>query len=134
MEIMIRNKENVELSLPVNSAYINAARQTAFSVAGRLGFDAQEAYDIKTAVSEACEYLIRRLKDGAARAYKIVFEVFDDYMNIHMSCPSNLIKKPDSHALADIPNFSRIRRLMDYAEIKDDGEFISIVMSKRYND
>ena len=45
------NAESVELTLPINAAYISAARLTASSIANRLGFGIEEVEDIKTAVS-----------------------------------------------------------------------------------
>jgi len=131
MEALITGSENVELSLPVNAAYVGAAKQTAFAVAGRLGFDAQEAYDIKTAVSEACGFLLKILKDVEIHAYTILFEVFEDRMNINISCPSAPLPQNDPDADYSL---MRIQSLVDEAYIQNNGETIEIFMSKHNNE
>jgi len=63
----------VELSLPVNAAYVSAARLTASSIANRMSFDIDEIEDIKSAVSEACAFLIKYLPNDSKAMVKIRF-------------------------------------------------------------
>ncbi|MCL2704224.1 MAG: hypothetical protein FWE91_11555 [Defluviitaleaceae bacterium] len=129
-EDILHETENVELSLPVNAAYISAAKQTAFSVAGRMGFDAQEQHDIKTAVSEACAYLIKGLAGGAAKAYTITFRLTGGHISISMSCPSG-----DITSFTDGDNnLQKIRYLVDHFEILNNGSVFEIAMSKNHNE
>lgn len=67
------NMENIELSLPVNSAYVSAARLTSSSIAERLGFDDEEIEEIKTTVSEACSLIIRKAGTAQNATFRIVF-------------------------------------------------------------
>ena len=124
IEIRPEGFENIELSLPINAAYITAARQTAFSVAGKLGFDAEETDDIKTAVSEACVYVIKRMS-GRGGAYKITFSVSSDFIYIRLSCPQT------AYAAASDRSLPLIESLMDEVEIRDKGGVFEIIMSKR---
>ena len=54
------NSEYIRLSFPVNPAYVSSARLTVSSIANRIRFDIDEIEDIKTAVSEACTYIIKQ--------------------------------------------------------------------------
>ena len=116
--------ENIELALPVNAAYVSAAKQTAFSVAGRLGFDAQEADDIKTAVSEACVYIIKRQGTGT---YKITFSMSSDHIHIRLGCPSEKRVEPTNGDYS----LPLIKSLMDSVDILDGEGVFEIVMSKK---
>ena len=54
------NSEYIRLSFPVNPAYVSSARLTVSSIANRIRFDIDEIEDLKTAVSEACTYIIKQ--------------------------------------------------------------------------
>ena len=55
------NNELIKLQFPINPAYVSSARLTVSSIANRLSFDIDETEDLKSAVSEACAYIIKRL-------------------------------------------------------------------------
>lgn len=74
--------ENIELSLPLNAAYVSAARLTASSIANRLGFDIDEIEDIKVAVSESCTYIIKRAGDSKTSYFKLGFYMKDNQLKI----------------------------------------------------
>lgn len=69
----IITNENIQLSLPVNAAYVSAARLTASSIAFRMGFDIDDIEDIKAAVSEACTFIIKKSKPTIDNEFKISF-------------------------------------------------------------
>lgn len=79
------NNETIELTLPVNAAYVSAARLTASSVANRLGFDIDEIEDIKAAVSEACTYIIKKYHSSSKNSFKIIFLMANDTLKISIS-------------------------------------------------
>lgn len=72
----------ISLTLPVDPAYVSAARLTASSVANRMGFDIDEIEDIKAAVSEAGTYIIKHCSSGNAEGIQISFEIEEDEMVI----------------------------------------------------
>lgn len=79
---MSNSNESVELTLPINAAYISAARLTASSIANRLGFGIEEIEDIKTAVSEACTFIIERLSGQSQSPFKLMFKPEKNCVNI----------------------------------------------------
>ena len=127
IENILSSFENIELALPANVAYVATAKQTAFSIAGRLGFDAMESHDIKIAVSEACAFLIKRLT-GGGKTYKITFSVSNWHIHIRLSCPSAELANCGSGDCSLTP----IRSLMDEIDIIDCDGLFEIVMSKRH--
>ena len=82
MELYDSVSEVIELSLPANAAYVSAARLTASSIANRVNFDIDEIEDIKSAVSEACAFLIKTLPHDLKAAFKIKFSLGDAYLEI----------------------------------------------------
>lgn len=121
--------ENVELSLPVNAAYVSAARQTAASITGRLGFDADEIEDVKMAVSEACAYFIKALDYCGHQSYKLCFGLRQDYVEVSLSCAAvNPAFDRDDYGLVLIKN------LMEGFGVTQNGGVFTLVMAKRHKD
>ena len=118
--------ENIELSLPVNAAYVSAARFTAQSIAGRIGFDAVEVEDIKTAVSEACTYIIKKLI-VADTAFKITFMLELDYIEIHLSCGATGEKNDETDY-----SMPMVRALMDNVRTELKEGLFELVMTKKH--
>lgn len=78
------NEDCIELALPVNPAYVSAARLTASSIANRLGFNIEDIEDIKAAVSEACTYLIKQNSIGISNMFKIKFVLKKESLEISL--------------------------------------------------
>ena len=77
--------EIIELSLPTNTAYLSTARLTASSIANRQGFDIDEMEDIKSAVSEACAYVIRKAQGRPCKLFRLIFSIGDGFVDIQLS-------------------------------------------------
>ncbi len=75
----------IELGLPINPAYVSAARLTASSIANRMGFNIEEIEDIKAAVSEACTYLIKRNLHSNSKMFQIQFRLIDNTLEINLT-------------------------------------------------
>jgi len=69
----MNNTDLIRLSFPVNPAYVSSARLTVGSIANRIRFDIDEIEDIKTAVSEACTYIIKRSSSFDGSNFEICF-------------------------------------------------------------
>ncbi len=123
------NKENIELSLPVNAAYVSAARLTASSVANRLGFNIEEIEDIKAAVSEACTYIIKKSFANKVNTFKIIFMMQEGALEIHISSEIKLMETESDEEMSLL----MVKALMDKLEITttDDSQ-IQIIMSKEH--
>ncbi len=119
---------NIELSLPANAAYVSAARQTATSIAGRLGFDADEVEDIKAAVSEACIYAIRKLAHNKKGGFKLVFIPSYGFLEIRIYCPAERGNDTGDYSLM------LVKGLTDSLKITEDSGFTVMVMTKRHKD
>ena len=77
-------KDSIELSLPINAAYVSAARLTASTIANRMRFDTDEIEDVKAAVSEACAYIISRARRSDNEMFKIVFDVSGGILSVKL--------------------------------------------------
>lgn len=120
--------ENIELSLPVNAAYVSAARLTASSIAGRLGFDADEIEDIKTAVSEACTYIIKKLTVYSNEPFKIIFFLRRNYLGVRLDVRAKSSRNGSKEDYA----LKMINALMDDVSITSENGAFNITMSKAH--
>ncbi|MDR1706132.1 MAG: ATP-binding protein [Clostridiales bacterium] len=120
--------DTIELSLPANAAYVTAARQTAQSIAGRAGFDADEVEEVKSAVSEACNYCIKKLAANGAGSFKIVFSPGKGRIEIKITCPTAGYGDDGE----DDYSLTLIRGQMETFVITETDTGIEMVMSKRH--
>ena len=114
--------EVIELTLPVNSAYVSSARLTASSISNRMGFDIDDIEDIKAAVSEACIFTISQcLKAGEINFH---LEFFISKEGILINLTSNTNNVVIDTVYEDELGMKMIQTLMDEVEIKtEDGKF-----------
>ena len=75
------DQDLIQLSLPLNAAYVSAARLTASSVANRMGFSTDEIEDIKAAVSEACTFIIKKAPAVPTGNFVIQFHMSNALMS-----------------------------------------------------
>ncbi len=116
-------KESIKLSLPVNAAYVSAARLTASSIANRIGFDIDEIEDIKAAVSEACTYIIKKLSQDKLLDYNINFHLFDKTLQIDIKIDStlDLVEKDNEMSIM------MIKALMDEISVDTVGNNATLI-------
>ncbi len=122
------NQECIRLSLPINSAYVSAARLTASSIANRMGFEIDEIEDVKAAVSEACTFIIKTFLPQKDSDFQVVFNMSADTVRITISTGDTLNDfNPDEEM-----GLIMIKALMDSFEIiQADGTF-AINMTKQH--
>ena len=116
----------IKLSFPVNAAYVSSARLTASSVANRMNFDIDEIEDIKTAVSEACTYIIKTLSSEAKSNFEISFFLSDESIEINIATEGTLSPAPDDMSLM------MIKAMVDDFKISDDKAAIVVNMVKKH--
>lgn len=120
--------ECIKLSFPVNAAYVSSARLTASSVANRMNFDIDEIEDIKTAVSEACTYIINTLTTDDRGNFEISFRLRDDVIMISIATQGRLAPPQ-----AGDMSLMMIKAVVDDFEIdNDDADNVSIQMKKKH--
>ena len=71
----MNNENKINLTLPVDAAYVSTARLTASSIANRMRFSIDEIEDIKAAVSEAGTYIIKNYSTGQNGNLDITFNL-----------------------------------------------------------
>jgi serine/threonine-protein kinase RsbW len=127
---MVNAPETIRLSFPINAAYVSSARLTASSIANRMGFDIDEIEDIKTAVSEACTYIIRSIEPDRRSTLEINFGFFDDQLTIHISTPVVSVREPQE---GDI-SLMMIKAVVDGFEMTNGArnDSLVIVMIKKH--
>ena len=118
----------IQLSLPLNAAYVSAARLTASSVANRMGFSTDEIEDIKAAVSEACTFVIKKTPVDSAGNFLIQFRMNSKIMNINIQTGGILHQEDDEMSLI------MIKALMDQCNIKSENNKTLIYMTKNHNE
>ncbi|NLK21780.1 MAG: histidine kinase [Epulopiscium sp.] len=125
------DQDVIELALPLNPAYVSAARLTASSIANRMGFDIEAIEDIKAAVSEACTYLIKQnqLDKKRHNTFKIQFMLKDESLEIELTA------KKDEDSIGyeeDGLGILMIEALMDYISLSNKTDpNVHILMIKR---
>ena len=118
------NEECIQLSLPLNSAYVSAARLTASSVANRLRFETDEIEDIKAAVSESCTYVIKKQPPDQADNFIVRFYTRSDSLSVEICARGVLSCERDEMSV------TVIKALMDDVNIKETDDETTITMAK----
>ena len=126
----MNNNDYIRLSFPVNPAYVSSARLTVSSIANRIRLDVDEIEDIKTAVSEACTYIIKRPSIRTDSNFEICFIPKKGELSVE-------IEAQDGGDLQNIPteemSLMMIKALVDDFNItKPSQNQISITMVKRH--
>lgn len=120
--------DQIKLTLPLNAAYVSAVRLTTASVTERLGFDIDEIEDIKSAVSEACTYLIKECSFDKPNNFIITLDYSDETISISLllsNCPKLKIETDEMSLLV-------IKALMDNLDIYYENNTLNILMSKKH--
>ena len=123
------NADHIRLSFPANPAYVSSARLTASSIANRIKFDIDEIEDIKTAVSEACIYIIKRSAHLSQSNFEICFMPGKGEMSVEIVASNTGCKGADSEEMS----LMMIKALVDEFSITGPAENqISINMVKKH--
>lgn len=126
---MDKMSDNIEIILPFKAEYVSIARLTASGIANRIGFDVDTIEDIKVAIAEVCNKLVK-VGSKNANSYRIRFEVTDSSMDIFFDCEDKLLKCIFDNE-ADELGISLITALMDNAEFCTGNDYI-FSMSKTF--
>ncbi len=119
----------INLSFPMNAAYVSSARLTASAVANRVNFDIDEIEDIKMAVSEACTFILKTMTASEDSNFDIRFKLSDGHMEIKLM--TNGVKEtPHS---PDEMSLMMIKALVDEFKMEIKGDIL-ITMVKRHKD
>jgi len=130
----MNKSDQIRLSFPVNPAYVSSARLTVSSIANRISFDIDEIEDIKTAVSEACIYIIKRSAAFAGSNFEICFTPGQQEMYVEILAEDKA-GVDVAEASSEEMSLMMIKALVDEFSIsKPADDKISITMTKRHKD
>ena len=120
----------IELTLPINAAYVSAARLTASSVSNRLGFSIDEIEDIKAAVSEACTYVVKYFSSKNEKNFCIKFKITENQIDIDLTVDAATKLSQDE----DDMGLCMIKALVDKFELNfDENNYLKILMIKKHD-
>ena len=83
------SSDHIWLSFPMHPAYLSSARLTVFGIAKRLKFNLDEIEDIKTAVSEACVYVLKRSATLPGNNFEMCFKPGNQEVYIEIIAPDS---------------------------------------------
>lgn len=87
------DRDDVEIRLPADSAYLSLLRTAVAALAVRLDFTLDEIEDLRIAVDEACAMLLLQAEPGADLT--CAFALDDDALRVRVSVPSATGALPD---------------------------------------
>ncbi len=88
---MNKNGDIVELVIPFKAEYVSIARLTASGIANRAGFNIDTVEDIKVAIAEVCNKMVK-YKSKTAESYKIIFNQTLQNLTIAFDCEDKSLK------------------------------------------
>jgi len=91
-------RPDVELRLPVDSAYVSVLRATTVSLAARLDFTIDDIEDLRMAVGEACAMVLPSADDGSELTCR--YFIGPGRLTITVSVPSRDPELPDHDGFA----------------------------------
>lgn len=127
-EQLSHENERIELSLPINAAYVSAARLTASAISNRMGFNIEDIEDVKVAVSEACTFFINQGNKLGLAKFTIIFSVFGSSLDIQLTAKlmEGCMYKTEEKELG----IAMIQALMHQFHIVSENQEICIHMVK----
>ena len=127
MENRILN-DNIQLSLPVNAAYVSSVRLTASSIAYRMGFDIDSIEDIKAAVSEACTFVINKAPASYNTSFVISFDLKETNIEILIQLEKGIHISSDENEMSLV----MINALVDKLEIIQNHNKVNTLKLTKY--
>ena len=91
-------RPDVELRLPVDSAYVSVLRATTVSLAARLDFTIDDIEDLRMAVGEACAMVLPCADEGTDLTCR--YFMTRGELTVTVTVPSSLPEMPDLDGFA----------------------------------
>ncbi len=119
--------DTIELKMPFKAEYVSIARLTASGVANRLGFDIETIEDIKVAIAEVCNKLVRAGSKSEDN-YNVIFNMYSNKLEIFFACQDKSLKCIFNDGEDEL-GISIISALMDSVEFCSEGIYL-LTMTK----
>lgn len=124
------NSDKINLTFPINAAYVSAARLTASSIANRMGFDIDEIEDIKTAVSEASTYIIKHYDSKEEKNLHVTFYMHGKTMKIKLKVENMSNVNIDNEDMGLV----MISALMEDFSLENESKDLIMMMTKNHKE
>jgi len=124
---MTTKVDNIELILPFKAEYVSVARLAVSGIANRIGFDIETIEDIKVAVAEVCNKIVRD-RSETAENFKILFQVSGRTLTVKFDCEDKSLKCLFGDGNDEL-GISIINALMDQVEFCSEDSYL-LSMSK----
>jgi len=113
---------SIELSLPFKAEYVSIARLTVSGISNCIGFDIDTIEDIKVAVAEVCNKLVK-MGSGKSESFKIIFQIYEDKLISIFDCDDKSLKCIFDNEEDEL-GISIINALMDSVELSTDNNYL----------
>jgi len=91
-------RPDVELRLPVDSAYVSVLRATTVSLAARMDFTIDDIEDLRMAVGEACAMVLPCADEGSDLTCRYFMTTGE--LTVTVTVPSSVPEMPDRDGFA----------------------------------
>ncbi|KRF15331.1 anti-sigma factor [Nocardioides sp. Soil797] len=116
-------RPDVELRLPVDSAYVSVLRATTVSLAARLDFTIDDIEDLRMAVGEACAMVLPSATEGTDLTCS--FFMKSGEVTITITVPSTLTELPEEDGFA----WQVLSALTTHAELTSSDGVLAVTMT-----
>ncbi|WP_240937901.1 anti-sigma factor [Nocardioides sp. JQ2195] len=116
-------RPDVELRLPVDSAYVSVLRATTVSLAARLDFTIDDIEDLRMAVGEACAMVLPSAEEGSDLV--CAFFMKNGEVTITITVPSTQTELPEEDGFA----WQVLSALTTHAELASGDGALSVSMT-----
>lgn len=125
---MNHNVDTIEISLPFKAEYVSIARLAASGISNRVGFDIETIEDIKVAIAEVCNKLVKAGRECEGH-YTLTFNILPDSIEVIFRCENKNIDTIFSEDEEEL-GISIIKALMDKVQFNaGEGKHI-LIMTK----
>lgn len=116
-------RPDVELRLPVDSAYVSVLRATTVSLAARLDFTIDDIEDLRMAVGEACAMVLPSATEGSDLTCAFFMKTGE--VTITITVPSALTELPEEDGFA----WQVLNALTTHAELSSGDGVLAVTMT-----
>ncbi|MDT0200966.1 anti-sigma factor [Nocardioides sp. AE5] len=116
-------RPDVELRIPVDSAYVSVLRATTVSLAARLDFTLDDIEDLRMAVGEASAMVLPSATPGSDLT--CAFHMESGKLTVTLSVPSASAELPEEEGFA----WQVLSALTTHAEVRRDGGNLVVAMT-----
>lgn len=116
-------RPDVELRLPVDSAYVSVLRATTVSLAARLDFTMDDIEDLRMAVGEACAMVLPSATEDSDLICRFFMKTGE--LTVTITVPSTTVELPDEDGFA----WQVLSALTTHADMSAEDGHLAVTMT-----